>query len=409
VKRCLEKYAHMGVVMKGTNTESPTWEGVPSVNLENHIVILGNTAEGGIDADLIEKALPSIVDARFTDGSPPWRVAVLPLLPKDGTTRCFIAFSISHSIGDGGAGLAFHQTFLEALRRPTGTDTDFAFVVLNRQLPGPFDTPGRLPVSPEFMRSVMTSSVVNGGTWTGSKVFLDEKEGLHTRIRILEIEGHLVEAALCASRSHNTKLTPTVHQLIVRALSKAVKDDKVSNFASLTATDLRSAARVGLEWGIFVSGHASSHARAASTDPISDEMWKLAGELSTKLGEATSTLEDQMIGMLRFIPSQRDSLVSKLGTTREGSYALSNMLAVEGGRSGDTCRISKMVVATSAAVPSAPLSICLISVKGGSCVCTLSWQPGALGCAEGDETTFIDEICSSLKADFAAFATTARI
>jgi hypothetical protein len=399
----------MSVVLKGKNTESPVWEGVPKLELNNHILILESNTSAEDDTRAIEEALPSIVDARFTSALPPWRVVVLPLSSNDGKPRCFVAFAISHAIGDGGAGLAFHQTFLGALHHSTSKDDDFTFSVPTRQLPEPFDTPERLPISPDFMRSVMASSVINDGTWTGSKVFLDEDAGLHTRIRMLELDSRVVDAALRASRSHNTKLTPALHQLVVRALSKAVKDENVTNFASLTATDLRGASRVGLEWGIFVSGLATSHVRADTTVPVSDEMWESARLLSKRLAEATSTLDNQMIGMLRFIPSQKDNLLSKLGATREGSYALSNMLAVDGGKAEDSCKVTKMVVATSAAVPSAPLSICLISVKGGSLVCTLSWQPGALGVPLRDESSFVDEICSSLRADFAAFPTIARM
>jgi hypothetical protein len=394
--------------MKGKDTESPIWEGVTSVKLGDHITILDGAANDANEGALIEKILPGIVDARFTGPLPPWRVVVLPLSPRDGKPRCFITFAISHSIGDGGAGLAFHHTFLEALRQSTRTDDDLDIVVPSRQLPEPFDTPERLPVSPEYMRSLMTSSVVGAGTWTGSKVFLDEQEGLHTKIRLLEIDSELVEAALHASRSHDTKLTPTLHQLIVRALSKVVTDDNVTNFASQTAIDLRGASGVGLEWGIYVSGHAASHQRVNTTGPVSDEMWNSASSLSKKLAEVSSTLENQAIGMLRYVPNQKDSIVSKLGTTREGSYAVSNMLAVDGGRAEDSCRITKMVVATSAAVPSAPLSFMLVSIKGSSLVCTVSWQPGALGCPLEREDSFVDEICSSLEADFASLLPASR-
>ncbi|ORY02750.1 hypothetical protein BCR34DRAFT_79308 [Clohesyomyces aquaticus] len=403
LKRCIDKYAYMGVVLKGKHTESPVWEGVPNIKLNDHITIHHQAAGGADERTLIENALPGIVDAKFTGPSPPWRLVVLPLSPKEDKPRCFIAFAISHSIGDGGAGLAFHHTFLEALRRSKGTDDDFNVVVPDRQLPEPFDTPERLPVSPDFLRSVMTSSVVGDGTWTGSKVFLDEQEGLHTKIRVLEIDSRLVDAALRVARSRDTKLTPTIHQVIVRALSKVVTDGDVTNFASQTAIDLRGANGVGLEWGIYVSGHAASHARVDTSGPVSDEMWQSASSLSRKLGQLTGKLDNQMIGLLRFIPSQKDSMASKLGTTREGSYALSNMLAIDGGAADESCRITKMVVATSAAVPSAPLSFCIISVKGGSMVCTVSWQPGALGCPVDKEYSFVDEICSSMEADFAIF------
>ena len=383
LKRCIEEYPYMTVILKDKDTEKPVWEGVSSVKLDDHISIIHDQAtEGGDEAATIGKVLPSIVDGRFTASSPPWKIVVLPLPSRQGTTksRCFVAFASSHSIADGGAG---------------------------RALPEPFDTPERLPISPEFLRSIATTRVVDASTWTGSPVFLEPQEGLHTRIRLLEIEAPLVQGALRASRAHKTKLTATIQLLINRALSNAVTDGDVTNFASQTAIDLRGASGVGLEWGIFVSGLAAAHPRIDASKTISDEMWAVASSMSEKLADSSSKLDNQVIGLLRFVPSHKDSMVSKLGGKREGSYALSNMLAFDGGDEGYNCRISKMVVASSAAVPSAPLSFCIISVKGGSLMCTVSWQPGALGCPMEKEAFFVDEICSSLRGDFETLGTVA--
>jgi hypothetical protein len=44
----------------------------------------------------------------------------------------------------------------------------------------------------------------------------------NSRVRLLEIEAPILQKALQMSRSHDAKLTATVHQLIVRALSKAI-------------------------------------------------------------------------------------------------------------------------------------------------------------------------------------------
>ncbi|EOA81126.1 uncharacterized protein SETTUDRAFT_158065 [Exserohilum turcica Et28A] len=399
LKSIIEKHAFMGVVLNGKDTESPVWERVPSVKLDNHITIL-DEAQNPDELFWIEKALPTIVDTRTSGPSPPWRVYVLPLLPKNGRPCAFVAFAMSHSIGDGGAAIVFLQALREALQQSSGVDNNFEVVVPERELPEPFDTPERLPISPEFLKSIMSSSVVGAGTWTGSKVFMSEG-GLQTKIRMLEVQPQHVEAALQAARVHGTKLTPLIHQLIVRALSKVVVDKNVQDFASTTAFDLRSASGVGLEWGLYISGHSASHPRVSPSSSISSDEWQSARTLSKKLGEVASTLDNQVIGMLRFVPNHKESMTSKIGSTRDASYALSNMLAFDGGKAEDSVRTTKLIVTSSAAVPSAPLSFCLISVKGGSLVCTLNWQPGALGVPLEKEDAFINGICSSLKADFA--------
>jgi Alcohol acetyltransferase len=398
----------MTMVMKDRDTEKPVWEGVSSVNLSDHIsIIQDQAANGGDEAAMIEKVLPSIVDRRFTDSSPPWKIVVLPMPSRQGTAkpRCFIANVCSHSIADGGSGFVFHRTFLDALRQTTQEqDESITVTVPDRPLPEPFDTPERLPISPDFMRSIASANVVDAGTWTGSPVFLEPQEGLHTRIRVLEVEAPLVQGALRASRAHNAKLTATLHQLVVRGLSRAVTDRDVTNFASQTAIDLRGPSGAGLAWGVFVSGLAASHPRVDASKPVSADMWAAASSMSEKLAESSARLENQVIGVLRFVPSHKESMVSKLGAKRDGSYALSNILAFDGSGRGNYCRISKMVMASSAAVPSAPLSFCIVSVKDGSLICTVSWQPGALGCPLEKEASFVDEICSSLRGDFEALA-----
>lgn len=403
----------MTIVLKDRDTENPFWEAVSSINPLDHISIFQDDTIAGDDNEttIIEKAVPSIVDNRFTNPSlPPWRLVILPLPSRQGTTkpRCFISYVSSHATADGGAGLVFHRTFLNALRHTDEEQSiaDETVTVSDRPLPEPFDTPEKLPISPEFMRSIASTNVVNDYTWTGSPVFLGP-EGLHTRTRIVEIPAAILEKVIAVSRAHNTKLTGILHQLVVRALSKVVTDSEITNFASQTAIDLRGASGAGLAWGNYVSGHATSHPRVNPSTPISDHTWATARSMSQKLADSSARLEDQVIGMLRFVPNHRESMVRKLGAKRDGSYALSNVLAFDGSDEEGHCKVTKILMTTSAAVPSAPLSFCVVSVKGGSLTCTVSWQPGALGCPLEEEVSFVDMICSFLQDDFKALAVTA--
>jgi hypothetical protein len=79
---------------------------------------------------------------------------------------------------------------------------------------------------------------------------------------------------------------------------------------------------------------------------------------------------------------------------------VSNLLVFDGSGEGNQSRITKMVFAQPANPPSAPLVFNFVTVKGGSLMCTVTWQEGALGIPLEKETAFVDEICSSMRADF---------
>ncbi|KAJ5096384.1 hypothetical protein NUU61_005740 [Penicillium alfredii] len=430
LKHCIQKHPYLSVVVKDKHTEKPAYEGVSCVNLENHISIIhDDQISTNGEVATIQKALPSILDRRWPAGIPPWRIVVLPLLPRDSVTRCFIAFSLSHTLGDGMVGPIFHRTFLDAWRQTTGVDEKRSFLVTppSRTLPAPFDTPERLPISWKFLLGPLiavylpkclanilglraAASTVDSGTWTGSRIFSEPGSVPKSGVRLLEIEAPLLQKALQTSRNHDTKLTATVHQMVIRALSKAIPNRDITNFVSTTAVDMRgSIGTPGSTWGLFVSGHYEVHPRPldVSQPVLSNETWAAATSMTKKLAECATTLQDQAIGLLRYVPSIRNWTLGKLGQQRDSSYEMSNLLAFDG-MSGDAnnskCKISKMVFVQPGNVPSAPLVFNMISVKGGSLVCAVSWQVGALDVPIEEESALVDAICSSLHADFEALS-----
>ncbi|KAF5856573.1 hypothetical protein ETB97_007130 [Aspergillus alliaceus] len=429
LKSCILKHPYLSVVVKDKDTEKPAYEGVSSISLEQHISIIhDDEMQSSGETAILEKVLPPILDRPWPAGVPPWRIVVLPLASPDESkiARCFIAFAFSHTLGDGMVGLAFHRTFLDAWRETTGADKGEYFLVIpqSRTLPEPFDTPQRLPISwkfllgplaavllPKFLAELLglraTASAVNAGTWTGSRIFFDPASTDNSRLKLLEIEAPLLQNALQISRKHDAKLTSTLHQLIIRALSKAIPNRDVTNFVSTTAVDMRgSIGTPGYTWGLFVSGHYDVHPRVldVAQPALSEEMWAAASSMTKRLAECATRLQDQAIGLLRYAPSIRNWMLGKVGQQRDCSYEVSNLLAFDGnnGVASDKCKISKMVFVQPGNVPSGPLVFNVISVKGGSLMCAITWQAGALGVPIEEEIPLVDDICSSLRADFEA-------
>ncbi|KAL3435920.1 alcohol acetyltransferase-domain-containing protein [Aspergillus tetrazonus] len=428
LKRCIQEYPFLGVVVRDKHTEKPFYEKVSSIDVNNHISVIHNEdINTQTEIKSIEEFLLPVLDRPWPADIPPWRIVVLPLPPHDEqTTRVFIAFSFSHTLGDGLVGHAFHQTFLHALQeRIVEEDSASLITPSTQQLPPPFDTPSRLPISWKFLLSPLLAvylpkclsallglraavTTIDAGTWTGSPMFFDPSTPNSSRIRLLEIESSLVQTALRASRAHGSKLTGLIHQMIVMALSRVLPDEKVTSYVSGTAVDLRRS--VGIPrcaWGLYVSGHNQTHPRPSdlpekgSPSTFSDEFWLSARSITEDLALCATRLQDQAIGLLRYAPSIRNWTAGKVGQQRDCSYEVSNLLAFDSAaQEGDKCKITKMIFATPANVVSGPLVFNIISVKDGNLVIAVNWQVGALGVPHEEEDDFVNAVCESIRADF---------
>lgn len=416
LQRCIEEHPYLSVTVGDMHTDKAYYQRVPTIDLNDHIQI-ASYSDSDDDLSRIEKVLASNLDVPLPRRAPPWRIIVLPL-----QSNVLIAFTYSHMMGDGPTGSAFHRTFLRALR--DGAKDGNPVAIINTPTKGlsePFDTPQRLPISwtyllsplialvlPSFLSKALrvrsSASPVNAGTWTGSVISFDPKS-TPSRVKIRELEAHLLDKVLSASRMHEAKLTGVLQQIIARALSKAVKDSSVTNFISQTSINMRAAIGTSNdEMGEFVSGSYLIHSRSDSSQPFSDTNWAAATQATHELSESASTLRDQAVGLLRFLPSIRKWTLSKLGQARDCSFEVSNIGALkdqdrEAAASKKQPIISKLVFAQPGHVISAPLAFNFASVTGGNLVYTVSWREGALGMHKDEESAFVDEICLSMDQD----------
>jgi hypothetical protein len=415
------------------HTDSAFFERVPTINLEDHISIVGeidaNALPSKEDDDdemtIIERLLPSVLDRPWLASPPPWRIVVfsLPSLKQQDKEqkRCFIAFSFSHALGDGIIALAFHRTFRDGIFDRIDKDCS-ALATPAADFPAPFDTAKNLPISwgfllrpliavllPTFVMEMLglraTASAVNSDTWTGVRMFF-EPETFHSYPKLIEIQGPVVDNVLRVARRNGAKLTATIHQSIVRALSKEIPPSEATNFVSGTAVNMRRA--VGIsddEMGLFVNACYEIHAREESwSSPWSGKTWTNARSLTEKLAKCAVTLHDQPLGLLRYVPSISKWTAGKIGKERDDSYEVSNLGAFEttvpqGSSSKDQCNITKMIFSRPVSVTCAPLTFSVVSVKGGSMVISIVWQPGVFGMPLESESAFVDRLSAFVEED----------
>lgn len=414
--------------MCDSHTDAAFFERVASVNLDEHILIVedarASQEKEGNDLVQINAVMPSIVDHQWSMATPPWKLLVLPLSAgqdhEDRRARCFVVFTFSHALGDAMTAIAFHRTFKAGLfDRLDGIKASVS--TPDAEFPAPFDTPKTLPISwgflvrpliavllPKFFAELLglrsTASTIKPDTWTASKMFY-EPDSFRSCLKLVEIPGPQVETLLQIGRKNGAKLTAMIHQSLVRALSKEVPRSTATNFVSGTAVNMRRAVgRSNDDMGLFVNAWYESHDRVDEwARPWSEQTWENARTLTKKLAICAVTLEDQAVGLLRYAPSIKKWTAAKVGQPRESSYEISNLGCFEisdrdqAEKSG--CKVTKLVFSHSANVTSSPFTLSIVSVKGGSMVISISWQPGALDIPLESEQAFIDRLAAFVEED----------
>lgn len=413
LKKCINDHPPLSVIVKKPKTEKPFYESCTITDLEKHIDILPAAKESS-DLEAIEKVSPSILDTLPSKNIPPWKIVVLPLFLADGAEarKCFVAFAFSHALGDGISGLAFHKSFLAGLQNPDAVDDG---KVKTSAMARPFDTAKNLPISwsyllapalgaylPKFVGKALgfraAVSEVTPTTWLGSEsAFLNDNH--RSGAKFFAIDNVTISKLIEACRNHDTKFTSLFHQIIVHALSVSVpQNSNVDNFASQTAINMRHHVDVSNdEMGIYVTGYFDVHTRTADTSKI----WESARDMNAKLHACASTLQDQSIGLLRYLPSMRSWTTGHLGGKRDCSYEVSNLLAFDPGTGargeGNSWTLGNMAFTQPANVTSAPLHFNLVARKGQDLVGCAAWQIGALGVGnEEGEYEFVGKVCEEI-------------
>lgn len=434
VKRCIDKYPTLSVVVRDMHTDAAFFEHVPTMNMDDHISVVGKadidafpSKEGDDDDKMtkIEMLLPSILDRPWPASQPPWKIVILPLSSSKQQckerTSCFVAFSFSHALGDGMIALAFHRTFIDGIFDSVDRDCSTVATPVS-EFPASFDTAKNFPISwgyllgpliavilPKFIADMLglraTTSAVNSDTWTGARMYYDPGS-FHSCIRLVEIQGPEIKILLQAAKNNGARLTGTLNQSIIRALSSAIPRSEAINFVSGTAVNMRRAVGISNdEMGFFVNAWYDLHERDdAWGSHWSEKTWADARSLTEKLASCAVVLQDQPVGLLRYIPSITKWTKSKVGRERDDSYEVSNLGAFEAITSrdpsdGGQCKITEMIFTRSANVISSPITVSVASVKDGSMVIALGWQPGALGVPLESESKFVDGLCTFLKED----------
>jgi hypothetical protein len=405
MRQCIERHAHLSARIIDMDTNAPGFEFCPRMDLSQHLEVLSHRS--GSENSAIEALLPGILDTKLPSGIPPWKIVVLPLSPR----RCFITFAFSHGLGDGGTGMIFHRTFLEALQTPrTGDKNGQLIYAPSRGDFGlQFDTKERLPISWSFLLSPLLgtylpflgfkASSVPDSAWTGSPMF-EAGSTDRTRAKVLSVDTQTLDSTLKVCRAQGMKLTGLLHQFTLQALAELVPG-QYRHFVGQTPIDLRRAGGFGVdEMGLFVGGATGVFTRSEIEGHGDQDSFEIAKSQTAELAAVAGRLKDQTIGLLRYLSDMRSWTSSKVGEKRDCSYEISNLGVFQAAFATPRVAIKDMFFAVPTDVTGDPLTLTVVSVAGGPLKIVVTWQPGALGNDVGDEVVFVEKLCQKIQGSF---------
>ena len=444
VARVVLAQPHLQVGIVGENPKSPAFVRLHRLDLRKHVYWCSLDDTSHLERLYLE-TMQSQLDSRYDHLStqPGWRLVILY---EVGMESMEVLYVWNHPHHDGMSGKIFHQQLLQSLNEtviqnkepvltvPEGSDSWF----LN--LP---DCSDKLPPNPELLSSwPMTPGFLLKKLWAElkpSSIFPPgdmhatwapiQTSPFTTRFRNFLIDNNTVTKVVSACRLHHTTLTGLVQALTLASLTAALDDAK--GFASRTPYDLRHILpsntpkypwlqpRKSMCNYVSVVDHefdpkliamirSKIPSQAMDTRLSADAMdiiWSVATRVRREIqARLDSGVLNDMIGIMKFASDWRTQQQSEARKTRYLSWLVTNLGVLDGcvgGLQGQeenwSLRRAELVLSTE--VPSAPISVSIMTVKGAQMCMTCSWQDcvvdsGLANCLMGNLERWLNEIGS---------------
>ncbi|KAI1846958.1 hypothetical protein JX266_006833 [Neoarthrinium moseri] len=446
IARVVLAQPHLQVGITGENSKNPAFVRLNHLHLHNHIKWRLLSDPSDRKAVYLE-SMQDQLDSRFDHLStqPGWRLTILHEA-KGGSIEVLYAWNHPHH--DGMSGKIFHQQLMRSLNdplvqnkapmldNPEGSDG----WILN--LPDPSD---RLPPNPELLsRWPMTPTFLLRTLWNELKppsIFPPGKmhatwapikaSPFTTRFHTFTVNNDIVTRVVTACRQHHTTLTGLMQALILVSLSSALKDTK--GFASRTPYDLRQILPSGTaqySWlkpkesmcnYVSVVDHefdanlvtmirskmSSQDVTAGLEDDVMDIIWPVAARVRQEIQARLNWgVWNDMIGIMKFVSDWRTQQQREAQKIRYFSWLVTNLGVLDGevGNSSvqeDGWSLRRAELVLSSEVPSAAISVSIMTVKDEQMCVTCSWQDCVVDLdlgkrLAGDLERWLHEIGSSL-------------
>ncbi|KAH8698960.1 alcohol acetyltransferase [Talaromyces proteolyticus] len=431
LKWCIEAHPILSAVIHGEDSEYPEFFRPTNLDLQNHVEIIDSTSTFYTSEDeleLLKQVTLEIHDRPWlnVERVPSWKIIVLPLPHQSHGTkkRVYILYAYSHTHGDGKSGLAFHRSFFEGLKHAhLNYDQSLLYSPPLSQLPKPLEESCVLRVSWTYLLSPFLAQYFPSylSRWLGlyssptsqsTSAYIGEPvthnpESFHTGSQILLVDRDLLGRVLTVCREHGAKFTGLFNQLVVRALSEMVRPETgPHNFVGAIVLDLRPLISTlsNDTMGNYVSAMYEYSPRISGDTAYPEAFWGAVRKTTSRLKDAAGTLNDQPIGLLKYLGNVRSWYLKQLGQDRNLSYEISNLGIFDPSlfaamrkseKDNRTWEIGRVIFSQPANVTAAPLNFQIVTLKDADMVITLNWQIGVLGVP--NENSFTEEILTKVK------------
>jgi hypothetical protein len=410
-----QPHLHVGII--GEKSKDPYFVRLKTLDLRKHIDWKIIDDSRSFEQSHFE-CLQAHLDLRYENLStqPGWKII---LMHRPGAEVVEAMYVWNHTHHDGMSGKIFHQQLLRNLnetslhKKEPLPDSDYAQDSI-LSLPDPTN---KLPPNPELLSSwPMSPSFAVKALWNqlkpawkvlGGNTYATwapiNTSSYATRFHNFTINDDIVSKVVSACRQHNTTLTGLVHALVLVSLTRALKD--AGGFVSWTPYDLRHilpeshpkypwlhpkdsmcnyVSVVDHEFKPDLMATIRSTIEAQTKDAgLSEDMKSIIWSISARVRREIQTrldsgLKNDLIGIMKLCSNWLTEQRSEACRVRHLSWLVTNLGVFDGqpcvteDQEGWSLRRAQLVL--SAEVPSAALSISIMTVKGGDMCVTCSWQ-----------------------------------
>ncbi|PSN70883.1 hypothetical protein BS50DRAFT_659723 [Corynespora cassiicola Philippines] len=401
-------YLHVGIT--GEHSRHPAFVRIGQLDLRDHVE--WRSCE---DASQLEQVYADTMqlqlDSRFDHLStrPGWRLVVLH---GREVNTLDVLYVWNHAHHDGMSGKIFHRHLLRALNEASVQDKVLIDISAPKwTLDLPNDT-HKLPPNGEilcswplnpifllkwFYNDFKPVSFFPGSphaTWAPIQCV-----PYATRFRTFTVRAATVTNLVSACRLHNTTVTGLIHALVLVSLTSSLEPASGTGFASRTPYDLRHylpASTLKYPWLIpkesmcnYVS--ALDHEKMANAvtdagpsrslpDDIVKTIWAVSARVRAQIAaRLASGLRNDLIAVMGYCPDWNSHQRREARRTRYLSWLVTNLGVLDGGSmEKDEWSLRKAELILSAEVPSAAVSVSIMTVKSEQMCITCSWQDGVV-------------------------------
>lgn len=326
------------------------------------------------------------------------------------------------------SGVAFHKTFLQALHNLKELQYDEGIIFEppgSVMLPPPQEVAGTLTISWTFLLGPLvreycpswlaqtlgvSQDLTDAGgaahAWAGAssrpKVQAEGSRLIKTNVHVVSAPQDVLRRVLDTCRQHGARLTGLLNHLFARALASALqaKGQHFTRFIAETALDLRRCLPAGKnQMANYVSAVDEvinvGYDQHPAAEGLSAKDWKDISETSKKLAQASSTLADQSVALLKYLSNFREWTSRNAEEPAKAAFGMSNLGTFSAPAGSDpTWKVSNMIFSQSANGVGTPFDVNVASAENGDLMIVISWCPGMLGV--DDERAFVETFCNDV-------------